>query len=239
MRRKIMLAAAALAIAIAVWNWPMTYYIGVDGKVSERRIPLYAKACGFLYRDWAYGDLVREITGGERDGTKKALEILRWVHRNITPSVPAGLKSVDDHPLNIVIRQYGSDDQSEDIFTILCAYAGLRADWGKCYNDDRSAYLLISFVRIGGRWLVFDASSNKYFVNSRGEIASTEDCASGAVVLSGEDAAHYAQYLPNADKALRTGWTRSDEQMPFRRIPAVIKKMFSRNDRTQEIARIR
>ncbi|MFH1189229.1 MAG: hypothetical protein V1682_00885 [Candidatus Omnitrophota bacterium] len=227
MNRKRLFLAVFLAIMGAViWVYPMTYRIGVDGKLYVRHIPFYAKACGFLYRDWAYKDLVREIIGKEEGETGKALAILGWADKNIMRGIPAGLKALDDHPLNIIIRQYGAPDQVEDIFTILCSYAGMKAGWDKCYNADRSKILILSFVKADGRWLVFDASKNKYFMNREGKIASVDDCASGNIVMSGEDAAFYGEFLKNVKYACGEYSTRPDEQKPFRRAVFELKKMF-------------
>lgn len=227
-KRILLITTLVVIIAATVWNYPMTYRIGVDGKVYEKKIPFYAKACGFLYRDWAYKDLVREIIGREKDETKKALAILSWVDKNIMRGIPAGLKVLDDHPLNIIIRQYGAEDQTEDVFTILCSYAGMQADWGKCYNSDRSSFLILSFIKINGRWLVFDASRDKYFVNRQGAIAGIEDCVTGNLVLSGQDAATYKRYLDNIREAIRAGSTRPYEQMPLRRVAIEIDKLLGK-----------
>jgi len=223
-KRVLLVAALAVIVAVTAWNYPMTYRIGVDGKVCEKKIPFYAKACGFLYRDWAYKDLVSGIIGREEDETRKALAILDWTDINIMRGIPSGLKTMDDHPLNIIIRQYGAVDQIEDVFTILCSYAGMEAGWDKCYNADRSKNVILSFVKVSGRWLVFDASQNKYFMNVEGEIASVDDCAGGNVIMSNEDVASYGEYLKNIKGAYREYSTRPDQQKPFRRVIFELKK---------------
>jgi len=228
MRKKILAAALAAVIIVTVWNYPMTYNIGIDGELFKKKIPFYAKVCGFLYRDWSYKDLVREIAGDEHDETNIALAILNWTHNNIMPGVPQGLKTMDDHPLNIIIRQYGAEDQSEDVFTVLCSYAGMQADWGRCYSADRKSSIILSFVKVGGRWLVFDASKDKYFMNKQGNIAGIEDCADGNIVLSDKDAVAYKRYLDNVREASRQFSTRADEQMPLRRIALILKNIFIR-----------
>lgn len=57
MRKKLLTSILVFTIAAAILNCPMTYRIGIDGEVFEKKIPFYAKACGFLYRDWSYRDL--------------------------------------------------------------------------------------------------------------------------------------------------------------------------------------
>lgn len=219
MNRKRWLYAAAIAALIAITlNLPLTYRVGVNGVVSEKQIPLYAKACGFLYRDWMYRDIVSGITKGKKTDTEKALAILDWTDRHIKRGVPSGLDIYDDHPLNIIIRQYAARDQIEDIFTILCSYAGMKAGMRKLYNAQKAKGKVFSFVKADGRWLIFNAGKNKYFFNKEGAIASAADCLDGNLALSGEDEAEYGQFLGDVRNAKLESFTRSYEQMPLRRI---------------------
>lgn len=228
-KRILLITALAVIVVITAWNYPLTYRIGVDGKVYEKKIPFYAKACGFLYRDWAYKDLVRDIIGREKDETRKTLAILDWADKNIMRGIPFGLKTLDDHPLNIIIRQYGAADQVEDVFTILCSYAGMEAGWYKYYNTNRSKNVILSFVKVDGRWLIFDASRNKYFRNVEGKIASADDCAGGNVVMSNEDIAFYGEFLKNIKVTYREYSTRPDEQKPLKRIIFELKNIFNKD----------
>lgn len=223
-RRRITLIAAAIIMFVAVWNWPVKYRVGVDGVLFEKRIPLYAKACGYLYRDWMYKDIVNGIVKGKEGDDAKVLAILHWTRENVKNSVPRGLKVMDDHPLNIVIRQYGCDDQLNDIFTILCSYAGFRAGMKKCYSADGTRCIIFSLVRIDGEWLIFEAAKGKYFLNKKGSMASIKDYTEGDLVLTSKDAALYKEFLDDLKKADLSTMTRADEQMPLRRIPAQLKK---------------
>ena len=228
-KNKRIFRVAIIAVAvIGILIYPSSYKIGIDGKILHKKIPVYAKACGFIYRDWAYRDLVKEITGGERDELKRTLAILNWTRNNVRCGVPQGLKCVDDHPLNIIIRQYGAGDQLNDVFTILCSYAGMRAGMEKCYNESRSRHIDLSFVCVKKKWLIFDASKGRYFLNSNNEIASTEDYLNGRVVLTPDDTAAYKDYLDYVKNIDFNSFTRAEEQMPFQRIPAEFKKMLKR-----------
>lgn len=230
MNRKRVISFILIALAaMVIWNYPLTYHVGIDGVVIEQKIPLYAKACGYLYRDWMYRDIVRGIVGVEKDPVKNALAIMKWVNNNIIRGVPEGIKTVDDHPLNIIIRSYGSDDQLQDIFTILCSYAGMKAGMAKCFNSDKTSFMVFSLVRSGGRWLIFDAIENKRFLNKEGGIASVEDYARGDLVISGGDKERYGEFLDYLKHIDTSSFTRAEEQMPLKRIPAGIKKMLNKD----------
>lgn len=216
------------ALTAAVLTMPTTMRYGVDGVQYIKKIPLYAKACGFIYRDWAYRDITKSIVKDEKDGAKKALLILEWVNSNIKPEVPEGFKIVDDHPLNIITRQYGCDDQLEDVFTILCSYAGMRAGMARCYRPDSNNYITLSFVEVDGRWLVFDAERNRYFLNTDNRIADIGDILNKKISLKGGDRDYYSGYFPGLKDVKASSFTRAEEQMPLRRLKAEIGRLFKR-----------
>lgn len=229
-KRRWLFISVFILTGVIIWNYPTTYKVGINGKVIKKHIPLYAKACAFLYRDWMYKDIVGGIVAGKRSDTEKVLAILHWTRENISSRVPPDLKIVDDHPLNIIIRQYGAEDQLEDIFTLLCAYAGMRAGMVKCYNPAKTRHIVLSFVRAEGKWLIFDVSANKYFLNGSGSIGSVEDYMQGDLVLSGEispeDGMLYSEFLSYIPKIDFSAFSRTDEQMPARRLAIQIKKIF-------------
>jgi len=218
-----------IVLAVIAWNYPLKYRIGVNGVLFDKKIPAYAKLSGFLYRDWAYKDIVRDIIKDKKeDDVRKILDILRWVNENVNNPVPTNIKVMDDHPLNIIIRQYGTQDQVEDIFTILCSYAGMDAGMSKCYSHDRTRRIILSFVRVKDEWLIFEAKSSKHFLNKKGGIGSVGDYLKGEMVLSGEDKAIYAEFLDDLKNINFSDFTRAEEQMPLKRFPAKFRKLFQK-----------
>lgn len=224
--KKILLYVVILTALIVVCVFPLNVRYGIDGVVYTKKIPLYAKLGGYLYRDWMYRDIVNDITRDIKDDTARALAIMEWTNKNIKNGIPEGLKSLDDHPLNIIIRQYGGGDQIEDVFTILCSYAGMKSGMAKCFNHDKSQARIFSLVNIDGRWLIFEAGKSRYFYNKDGGIASVDDYIAGRMVLSSGDAASYKEFLDSLKDVDCSSFTRPDEQMPVRRLPAVIKRIF-------------
>ncbi len=223
---KIPLRYALPAASIFLFlNIPLTTRYGINGALYTKSIPLYAKAGAFFYRDWMYKDIVRDIVGEKKDDVEKALAILTWVNKNIRYGVPQGCKSIDDHPLNIIIRQYGEKDQIEDVFTILCSYARMEAFRKKCYSPDTKQHTILSLVKADGRWLVFDATRGKYFLNKDGHVASIDDYLKNRVVLPEEDSVYYGDIfkgLVNIDLAHSP---RAEEQMPIKRVAIQLKKI--------------
>lgn len=144
----------------------------IDYKCKSINIPLYLKILDFLDRHYNYLQLVKNITKEAKNEEERVMNIFEWTHKNIR-RVSESLPVVDDHQLNIIIRGYGTDDQCEDVFTLLCTYAGLEAYFSKFYNSHNGIFY-ISFVRIENKWYPFSAFSGTYAVKN-GILISVED----------------------------------------------------------------
>lgn len=232
-RNKIIAIAVCLGIVFAagiILNAEVSIRQGIDGRVREIRMPLYVKAMEFLSRNYEYKRIANEITKGCNTEEQKVLAIFRWTHENIKPT-PPGMPIVDDHILNIIIRGYGESDQSQDVFTNLCAYSGIPSFWMWVYTKTRSAWYPVSFVKMGGRWRVFDPYYNTYFMAKSGEIASVEDMmADRSIIESSPMADHligetrYKEFFYNLQPINTAGTSRPEQQMPLNRAIFEIKK---------------
>lgn len=145
---------------------------GIDGKLYTYKIPLYIKIIEFIDRDYHYRRIVSEIRAGKASDEEMVLAIFQWCREYIKDQ-PEGLPTYDDHPLNIIIRGYAAEDQYEDIFTILCTYAGFEAFYKKFSGIGDARYIL-SFVKIGKRWYPFSVRRNLY-ARVDGRLASMDD----------------------------------------------------------------
>jgi hypothetical protein len=208
---------------------------GIDGCVRVYSLPLYIKVIEFIDRDYKYRVLAREITASTGSDKEKALAVFGWVRKNIKTDIPKSWPIYDDHILNIIIRGYGVSDQLNDVFTALCAYAGLPAGWARIEIPAQRKQLILSFVKIGRRWCVFDAFRGVYFLNDNGDIASLDDIRAGrydktasAKRLDGS-ALTYEDYFRNISVNIDDITRRPIEQMPFRRLFREARRLFSKN----------
>lgn len=172
-RRFAYFAAAVIALVV-ILNIKVTTKQGKYDEVRTKRIPLYLKSLGFLYRHLEYKQLVSEIAGANMPDEEKTLAIFDWTHKNILKA-PKGIPVVDDHILNIIIRGYGSSDQSNDVFCNLCNYAGIEATWFMMKERNSTRTMAVSFVKLDGKWRFFDSYTSLYFKDKNGEIACLED----------------------------------------------------------------
>ncbi len=224
--------AIMISAAAGVLNMKVSIQQGIDGNLRRIEMPLYAKWIGFLARHYEYARLAREITASCRTDEEKALAILKWTNKNIRQEIPKGFSVVDDHILNIIIRGYGSEDQSQDVFTTLCSYSRLTAFWMRIESNDRNVRYPISFVKLDGKWRVFDSYRGIYLKNREGAIASIEDMIQDRSIIENAKVDNisyngipYKEFLYNIKPIGPRGTLRPDKQKPMRRILFAIKKM--------------
>jgi hypothetical protein len=229
--RLLILAAVLFTAVSVILTMNVSITQGVNGKYREIHMPLYAKWIEFLSRHYEYSRITKEITAGRTSDKDKALAMLQWTHENIRP-VPEGMPIVDDHILNIMIRGYGNSEQAQDVFVNLCSYAGLPAFWQRFYSKNGKTRYALSFVRMDGRWRVFDAYYNKYFRLRDGTIASVNDIIAdrGLLDSKGMDAiivngVPYKEFYDNLESFTIPSTLRSEKQMPLKRIIFEFKKL--------------
>lgn len=231
-RYTLVLWAFFIISGVLLLNIDVSIRQGIDGRYRYIHMPLYVKWTQFMARHYEYSRLASEITAGCRTDEEKALAVLKWTRENIK-DIPQGMPLVDDHILTIIIKGYGSPSQFHDVFTTLCSYAGLPAFWDDPYDRGHKIKYPVSFVKIRGRWRVFDAYRGIYFKNNRGEIASVEDILKDPSIVSGKGidglsigGIPYKDVYYNLDlKEADAGKTfRSYRQMPLSRIYYEIKK---------------
>ena len=166
----VMLLAAGAASALAFL--PTTTRKGVNYRVTALTIPAYIKTLDFLQRHYQYQLLVTRICAATTSDTDCALALFEWIHTNVRP-MPQGWPIIDDHPLHIIIRGYGTSDQAADIFSILAVYAGMPAFFRSLTPDGQ--LLDLAFVRLAGRWVPFDVRNHVAFRSRNGALAGIDE----------------------------------------------------------------
>ncbi|MBP7055349.1 MAG: transglutaminase domain-containing protein [Candidatus Omnitrophica bacterium] len=170
--RKIIIVGVIALSFIVILNIDVTTKQSVNYVISIKHLPLYLKILDFYDRHYHYLLLVREIVAGEKDDEKKVMKIMEWTLKNLAKQ-PSELPVIDDHVWHIIVRGYGVDEQFQDVFCTLCNYAGVNAFFDKVRGDGRVRVL--SFVRLGNEWRIFDAAEGIYFLNKSGKMATIEN----------------------------------------------------------------
>lgn len=147
--------------------------------------------------------------------------LLEWTRGHIR-RIPPGFPLVDDHILHIIIRGYGEEEQSADVFTCLSSYAGIPAFWGVVTpGAGEQKRLILSFCRVGGQWTVWDVARGIAFRRKDGSLASVSELATDPDLRSfnARRLKHrgrlYADYLSNGlPHFFVPAFTRPEKQMP-------------------------
>ena len=225
--KKILFSAAAaglILMIILVLNIETSITVGVNWRYRQVKMPLYVKWIEFVGRHYEYERLSKEIRAGCKTDEEKVLALLRWTHANLR-DLPQGMPVHDDHILNIIIRGYAVPEQFQDVFTTLCTYSNINAFFKRIYDKSHKARYAISFVKLDGRWRVFDAYHSLYFRTRTGEIAGIDDIMKDPSIVSGKDAdalmvygVPYKEFFHDLSGISKPHTTRPEKQMPLHRI---------------------
>jgi hypothetical protein len=231
-KRKIIVLSLGLLVAsllLIMLNAKSVTRQGIDCVVTEHQIPLWLKSTEFLSRHYHYKQLAYRITDGCQTDEAKTIALFEWTRQNIKAH-PAGFTVYDDHVLNIIIRGFGTNDQSADVFTTLCTYAGIPAAIYQALSSDKKHRIILSAVCLDGRYLLFDTYYGNYFRNKNGQIASIEDMISDPSLVGqakNKPIVHgitYVDYFRNLSCIDGFGTLRAELQMPLARLKYELKR---------------
>lgn len=227
LKRVILIISISIGI-LYILNIKVTTQQGINYEVQTIEIPLYLKVLDFFDRHYNYKWTVERIIGDSRIEREKVFNIFGWTYKNIKKS-PEGYPIMDDHVWHIIVRGYGVADQSSDVFTTLCNYAGVDAFFSMVYSEDRSSRIPLSFVKISEVWNVFDPYRGGYFKNREGSLASIEEIIKGnwlaeSINKDKELDVNYAIYFKNISPIKEMELQRSNVQSPINRLRYEIKQ---------------
>ena len=153
-------------------NKTSTQLIGINFKVTEYEIPLYLKLYNFYGRHINYDSLVAKIIINSQNDKDKVMQLSKWVNNNIQ-KVPKGVDIVDSHPLTIVERRLGTEDQFADLLSVLLVYADIDSFfWHGKDNQLKSA---LTFFKVNREWSIIDPYYGIIFLNLQKEMASINE----------------------------------------------------------------
>lgn len=225
---KLSIGLVILAAIIVCLNIKVTTQQGINFQVQTIRIPLYLKIIDFMDRHYNYKQLVKRIIKDEHDKQKRVMEIFSWAYHHIKKQ-PESLPVIDDHVWHIIVRGYGAYDQSCDVFSTLCNYAGIESFYDIVPSKDKYEKILLSFVRIQNRWYVFDPYNGVYFVNTEGKLVDIAEIKSGDCQLKSlgmpkKAVLNYSNYLDNLPNIKELTLRRARIQSPFKRLVYEVRK---------------
>lgn len=157
---------------------PVTSKMGVNYNVREIKIPLYLKILDFLDRHYNFAYLAKDIVDGAKTDEERAMRILEWTHKNIRKH-PADMPIIDHHIWNVIVKGYGTPDQSCAVMATICDYAGLPAYYTLDTKRPAEKILALTYVKIDGKTSVFEPARGIYFVKDNGSLAEADELKNG------------------------------------------------------------
>lgn len=239
MKRRIRILLFVIVIftcLVLFLNLNVTTRQGINYQWHTIEVPLYLKVLDFFDRHYNYQWLVRRIIGNSKTDEEKVLRVFKWTYENIKKA-PEGYPIIDDHVWHIIVRGYGVDDQSSDVFTTLCNYTGIEAFYNLVFTKDRSSRIYLSFTKVDRGWVIFDPYRGIYFKNRQGDLADIEEIIKGDWVENNIDTVaqeptllfkksdfDYSVYLGNLTFIAGMGLKRGNIQSPIKRLKYEINK---------------
>lgn len=231
---------AGIIAIVCVLNLEVTTRQGIDYKVQTLKIPLYLKVLDFFDRHYNYKWAVHRITEGAKTDKEKVLKIFKWTCENIKKA-PDGYPIIDDHVWHIMVRGYGVADQSSDVFTTLCNYAGSEAFFSTICMKESNSCIFLSFVLVDKEWFLFDPYDGVYFKNKQGNLANIKESMEESWVKASVDNIiqdsgiakrrvdiDYAAYFRNLPPVVKAGLNRANTQSPINRLKYEIRRRLKR-----------
>lgn len=169
----IIVISLLVMIGLVIFNLKLTTKQGIDTVLTVKEVPFYLKGLSFLSRHYETRYLAHAITDAENSDEKKIEALFKWTVKNIRHQ-PKDLPVIDDHHWHIIIRGYGGADQINDVFSLLCAYNGFKSYY-QLLKDRQGRRHPFAFVRVRGRWVVFDVCHQTYFLNKESQWASLSE----------------------------------------------------------------
>lgn len=174
MRKIKLLSLSFLVIILIIFlflNIETTRKIAINYKISEYKIPIHLKINDFFNRHYNYKNLVKQINNGQQNKKLIVLNTSNWVNKNIQKT-PAGIDIIDHHPLTIVHRRLGAQDQFSDILSVLLIYSNIDSFFKKRFGNITHP---LTFFKVNNYWSVLDPYYGVYFINDDENFASVEE----------------------------------------------------------------
>lgn len=230
MIKKLLAALFLSLLVIGIACWPVTSRVGVNYVVTTQGLTLAEKVVHFLSRHWQTQRLAASVTGSARSSEEKIERILAWVNDHVQP-VPPKFPVVDDHPLHILLRGYGSADQRTEAFTLIASYADLPTATVFTRPKGADRPLILALVRWEKSLYPVDVEHNLLFRTASADLADLEDLSEHPEwikVAAGDlqiDGIPYAAYWQDA-RSLEPSFERMKLQRPWARVQAEAEKAF-------------
>ena len=231
-RRRVLLGIASAGLLVTIALWPVSTRVGINYRVTERRITLFEKCVSFIDRDLQTRRLAAAVTRGAIGDEETLLQLFSYVGEHVRPT-PPGLPVIDDHPLHILLRGYGAADQQTEAFALLASYSGYPASGSFRLASDGSR-LLVALVEVGDRRFVFGVADGILFRDGQGRLLDLSqllrDPALANAAAPGRTIAGLplSRFFQNVAGTPQPSFARMESQKPMLRLKFELLRLFGR-----------
>lgn len=166
-----LLISILLLLIVILLNKETTRTIAINYKVTEYNIPIHLKINDFFNRHFNYKYLVNKINPNSNNTKDFILNTTKWVNQNIK-KIPEGVDVVDNHPLTIIYRRLGAQDQFNDILSVFLIYLDIDSFFISKFDNINHP---LTFFKVNNYWSILDPYYGIYFMNEKESFASIEE----------------------------------------------------------------
>ena len=150
------LACIFLLIIFIIANIETTRSIGINQKVTVYHISLYVKILDFYDRHNNYKNLIKSINKNTNNEQDIIINTTRWIKNNIR-KISKDDDVIDYHPLTIVERRFGTQDQFSDLLSVLLVYSNIDSFFIPKFGNE---WHPLTFFKINNTWSIIDRGSS-------------------------------------------------------------------------------
>ena len=142
--------------------------ISINYEVFEYQIPIYLKLLDFINRHHNYKFLAKNINSKNSTEKDKIINTTNWVIKNIKKiDINLNIDIVDHHPITIIERRLGIDEQFSDILSVLLVYSDIDSFFKFIKVSNSETFYPLTFFKINNYWSIVDPQSGIFFLDEK------------------------------------------------------------------------
>ena len=176
MKAKFLILSSIVIFFILIAQLDTERKISINYEVSVYKIPIYLKLLDFMNRHYNYKHLADNINNQNSTDKNKVINTTNWVISNIKKiNLNQDIDIVDHHPITIVERRLGIDEQFSDILSVLLVYSNIDSFFKLIKLDNFDTYHPLTFFKINNYWSIVDPLNGIFFLDEKNNFINIDN----------------------------------------------------------------
>lgn len=176
MKVKLLILSSLVIFFVLIMRVETERRISINYEVSEYKIPIYLKLLDFMNRHYNYKHLAKNINNKNSTDKDKIINSTNWVIANIEKiNLNQNIDIVDHHPITIVERRLGIDEQFSDILSVLLVYSNIDSFFKIIKLDNVDSYYPLTFFKIYNYWSIVDPQNGIFFLDENNNFINIDN----------------------------------------------------------------